>query len=170
MKNDGICPAYFRCAVLDNLSTRYAELCQDRSAAAEGPEGRAAPLGRNWWFYKLQGVLSLLWHSCIDDFTLKDLCTALVSRPSKWIFRVAVEHLRTLLPLHWFSTGTGPFCHSQDILENGMLLIVTISGRRYWGQEQYKFHHAEDNPAKQRIAHVTFDFPTELPSRSGFQL
>lgn len=55
MKNDGIYPTFFRCTVWDNLSARYSELYGTIPAAREVPKGRAAPLGRNWWFDELQG-------------------------------------------------------------------------------------------------------------------
>lgn len=64
--------------------------------------------------------LSLLWYSCINNFTLKNLCTAhLFEDPVNGPLGLLLNiYLSTLLPLQWFSTGTVPFCHSQDIIEN----------------------------------------------------
>lgn len=90
----------------------------------------------------------------------------LVSASSKWIFEVVIEYVRTLLSLRGSPPGlyySLIFRISWKIVE--MLLIVTILERWSWGQEQYEFHHAKSSPATQRIAHGTFDYPTEHPSR-----
>lgn len=76
-KNDGVYPAKLRCTDSSRyLSTRYSELYWTTPAARDILSvGSSTPLDRNWWLSELQGV-SLLLHSCINAFTMKDLYTA----------------------------------------------------------------------------------------------